>query len=153
AKYEIRGFNTTNPGQYDFRNEVKVIRDDESPLIDEPLDMQFYVDDISDDLIWNIADENPAEYVIRLNGSVIASGIWTSNMSSIVVSLEGLDVGCYNYTIEVIDFRMNTATDSVIVTIMESSGISISNWLSILTTIGALGVIVVVCLLILRSRK
>ncbi|MHA1930275.1 MAG: hypothetical protein ACTSV2_17020 [Candidatus Thorarchaeota archaeon] len=164
ATYQMSTYNKTTPGHYNLTSELSVIRDVENPIIVGPPDMEFYVDDINDDLTWYVSDANPAEYEITLNGSIIDSGNWTSDISDFSISLDNFEVGYYIYSITVSDIRTNTATDTVIVTIIESLvivddiattdvGLFGMSWLSLLVTFGSIGVIVVVGLLILRSRK
>jgi len=52
-----------------------------------------------------------------LDDIVLASGDWNSTTEDIIVSVDGHEVGEYNYTIIVADVAGNFASDEVIVTV------------------------------------
>ena len=70
-------------------------------------------------ITWNPADANPVSYQILLNGSELFSDLWNSTGETMTVSLDGLAIGVYNYTIVVTDIGGYTTIDTVIVTVVD----------------------------------
>jgi hypothetical protein len=98
---------------------VYVTTDTTPPTINHPADILFDVNMTGYRITWGPQDLNPVSYQILRNGSILFSGAWNSTDETITVSLDGLEVGVYNYTIIVTDSGGNTATDTVIVTVID----------------------------------
>ena len=97
-----------------------VIVDILDPEIDNLLDVTIS-EGFHSELIWHPGDTNPFDYSILINGSVIKSGLWNSSSESISISLEGLELGIYNYTIIIYDTSGNSASDEVLVTVVDGT--------------------------------
>ncbi len=89
-----------------------------TPEINHPDDVSFTEGSEGESITWIVSDSYPDSYEILLNGSVSASGEWDG--SNIVVSLDGLDVGIYNFTLIVYSECGLFSSDSVIVTVTSS---------------------------------
>lgn len=89
------------------------------PVLDSPSDVAYTVDDTGNWINWTATDTDPANYTIYRNGSDIENGTWTSGVP-INVSVDGLAIGVYNYTILVNDTSNNQASDLVYVTVSSS---------------------------------
>jgi hypothetical protein len=85
------------------------------PTIDHPSNIEM-TEGASRSIIWNPFDSNPDSYIIYRNGTSIDSGSWDG--SSISVSLDGLAVGVWNYTLVVQDGMGYTIGDTVFVTVL-----------------------------------
>lgn len=72
-------------------------------------------------ILWEVEDEDPYEYAIFQNGSLVDTDDW--NGSDIVYYVDNLTVGMYNYTLFLSDNSRHVVTSSVwvIVTPRESS--------------------------------
>ena len=64
----------------------------------------------------NASDINRSSYVVYENGTQIASGSWSSKVN-IMVSVDGLSVGGYNFTAVVFDTSGNHAQVTVMITV------------------------------------
>ncbi|MFW9919493.1 MAG: hypothetical protein ACFFED_07825 [Candidatus Thorarchaeota archaeon] len=72
-------------------------------------------------LSWDAHDLNPDAYIIYLNDSSEKSGQWNSASQALFINKGGLGLGTFNFTIWVIDDDLNTATDTVWVTIYDGT--------------------------------
>ena len=98
---------------------ASAITDTTPPTINHPADILFDVNMTGYSITWNPADANPVSYQILLNGSELFSGLWNSTGETMTVSLDGLAIGVYNYTIVVTDIGGYTTIDTVIVTVVD----------------------------------
>jgi hypothetical protein len=83
------------------------------PIIQNHADITYFNGDVGNSIIWNCTDSRPDSYQILQNGTEIESGDW--NTSIITLSVDGLDVGVYNFTLVVFDDAGHYASDVVIV--------------------------------------
>jgi hypothetical protein len=67
---------------------------------------------------WHPTDLYPDNYTIYRNGTIIDSGDWDG--SEISISLDGVPIGIYNYTLVVCDTSNNDAKSQVTVYILEA---------------------------------
>lgn len=86
-------------------------------IISSPHDLEYEVGDTGNSLAWNCTDLDPDIFVIYRNGTEIDSDDWISGGDGIVISVDGLAVGVYNFTIVVFDGSGNSATHTVWVTV------------------------------------
>ncbi len=100
---------------------VLVISDTTVPSINHPTDI-VYTEGATGFLIaWTPYDDHPSEYEVFRNGTLIESGDWNSSTETIQISVDGLDVGTWNYTVRVVDTSGNAVTDQVFVTVQPST--------------------------------
>jgi hypothetical protein len=85
------------------------------PVIDSPDDIAYDEGTTGHSITWNPSDLHPASYTIYRDGSVIETDDWDG--SAITISVDGLSVGTYNYTIVVTDVAGNRASDTVFVVV------------------------------------
>ncbi|MFX0015701.1 MAG: S8 family serine peptidase [Promethearchaeota archaeon] len=71
-------------------------------------------------LNWVATDTNPRTYIIYRNGTKIETGFWGSD-NPITINVDGLAVGSYYFTILVEDLYGNSAIDTVIVTVVDTT--------------------------------
>ena len=86
------------------------------PEIDHPSDEEYNEGSLGHSITWSPVETNPSHYVVYQNGTEVGEGNWDGN--PIIVSIDGLDLGVYNYTIIVYDIYTNWVDDSVIVTVI-----------------------------------
>jgi len=87
------------------------------PTLNQPSDVSYTEGETGNSISWIATDTDPSTYTISQDGFQIASGSWNSG-SSIVIDIDGLVQGTYQYTIEVFDQTGQTATDIVIVNVL-----------------------------------
>ncbi|OLS26669.1 MAG: hypothetical protein HeimC3_07710 [Candidatus Heimdallarchaeota archaeon LC_3] len=104
-----------------------------APSISHLSDCQFVVGDTFAELIWEVYDTNPDTYSIKLGENFIKEDKeWSGN--TIELKLVGWALGVYNVELIISDQTGNTASDVVIVTLIEDEQIT-----SITTQQGAPG--------------
>lgn len=123
-----------------------------APMVFSPGDMKFInftVGTADKEALWQIHDvEYPIHYEVYRNDTLVTSGsIELSDNRWIHVSLDGLEIGVWNYTIVVTDLLMNTASDTVIVTVYSSFAIGPE---VMLIGAGGIGAIVVIAIVLKR---
>ncbi len=91
------------------------------PILDSPVDMEFYAGTTGHILTWNPDDLHPASYRIEVNGVEVLSGLWNSSSEAITFSLDTFTIGVYNVTLIVIDAGSNSVYDSVSVTVLAAT--------------------------------
>jgi hypothetical protein len=87
------------------------------PLVDSPSDIAFSFGASGNEIIWTVSDLHSTEYLLYRDGSLLENDTWTTG--SISISLDGLEVGTYNYTLFLFDIGGNIASDFVLVTIID----------------------------------
>ena len=90
-----------------------------APTIEGPSDLSIEEGSTGNAITWVVFDTDPATYQVLENGSVFESDTWDGE--NIVISLDGLEVGAYNYTCTVYDREDRLASDTVIVTVTEAT--------------------------------
>jgi parallel beta-helix repeat protein len=95
---------------------VTVTPDATPPTIDSPDDVTYEVNALGHIITWNPHDFNPSYYAIYRNGMLLYARSWNSTAETLVVNVDGLDIGVYNYTALVSDSTFNV-TDTVLVVV------------------------------------
>lgn len=116
--------------------------------IDHPADIVYNVGETGSNITWTPLSYYPYMYQLFVNNESIDSGLWSGNQ--IVVDVDGLGLGIYNYTLRVFNNMMESVSDDVIVTVLGQTvgGTLITMGISI----GSITVIVVVTVLLLQRR-
>ena len=94
---------------------LRMLMDTDTPTLDSPSDITIYVGSYAS-IVWTGTDEHPDAYEVAMNSTAMESGPWGGG--TIVFSLDGLDVGHYEFTLTVRDAAGKTATDTVRVTVV-----------------------------------
>lgn len=94
------------------------------PTIDSPHDVVYVVGATGNTIEWSPQDLHPSNYVIYRDGLEIMAGLWNSTSETILISVDGLDVGQYNFTIVVYDQSGNNVSDTVIVNVTSGSTVT-----------------------------
>jgi len=89
------------------------------PTINSPVDFEYEYGEKEHSITWIPFDDNATESRIYKNNVLVDVVFWDNNQ--IVVHLDMLVVGVYNYTIVVYDAYCNSVTDTVFVTVFESN--------------------------------
>ncbi|MDH5402736.1 MAG: hypothetical protein OEY49_09615, partial [Candidatus Heimdallarchaeota archaeon] len=96
------------------------------PILSSPTDVTYEEGSSSNQLIWIITDLNNNSYTILLNNSVYTTGQWINN-TALVINIDSLPYGYYNFTILAFDLSDNFGVDTVIVRVIDSTSPSITN--------------------------
>ena len=103
-------------GQSASDSVVVTVTDNFAPSLNSPSDVIYAEGDTGNNIIWIATDNNPATYVVYMDGAVYESDTWTSG-SSLVIAVDGLSSDQYNFTIIVTDLAGNSEKDTVIVAV------------------------------------
>lgn len=99
---------------------VTVMEDANPPTITSPDDIAYSEGSTGNSILWSVEDRSSGNYTVFRNGSVVEQGEWTSSPTTLNVSIDGLSLGTYNYTVEAIDLHEYRATDTVIVEVIDT---------------------------------
>ncbi|TFH00406.1 MAG: hypothetical protein E4H14_19680 [Candidatus Thorarchaeota archaeon] len=91
-----------------------------APELNSPDDIEFTVGETGYTIDWDPTDVRPYGYVVYLDGAFYQFNNWNSSSEHIVIDLDGLAVGTYNFTCVVVDGTINGAIDTVFVTVNEA---------------------------------
>jgi len=108
-----------NGGLYFYHLHKPSLSDIDEPVIDSPPDLEIEYESTGHNIIWNPTDPYPDSYRLYIDGVTEEGGNW--NGSSISIEIEGLEPGVYEYTLLVFDLALNSAYDSVMVTVIDPS--------------------------------
>jgi len=100
---------------------IITVTDDTIPTIDNPNDIEYAKGSIGNTISWTLSDDHPASYLIFLDGVLIDPGLWTYSGEIISLSVDGLSVGLYNYTIQITDIGGNSVIDTVFVDVYDDT--------------------------------
>jgi hypothetical protein len=103
------------------------VQDTISPTINTPADIYYAEGDTGHSITWSPSDTLPSSYVIYMDESVLRSGTWNSSAESIIVPVDGLVFGTYNYTIVVADTTGHSAVDQVWVYVLDGTAPTIDH--------------------------
>ncbi len=98
-----------------------------APIVSANGNIVLEFGDDSQTLVWIISDDNPENYTIKCDGLVILEDIaWSTLEETLSISLVGLSLGVYVYTIIVFDFWGQSNTQTVTVTVEDTTAPEIS---------------------------
>ena len=100
--HTIQLFGNNTAGRYYSSDIRQFIVDFLAPELLTPPDTYYFEGETGNYISWKAIDKNPAIYVIRLNGSIMVAGTWTSD-TVYQVNIDGLTPGTYIYEFEVSD--------------------------------------------------
>jgi hypothetical protein len=98
---------------------IVTISDNTIPILSSPADIIYTEGETGNNIIWVATDTNPETFIVYKDGALYETNTWTSG-SSIIISVDGLSAGQYNFTIVVVDQAGNSAKDTVIVAVTAS---------------------------------
>jgi len=136
---------------------IVYIDDDIAPILDSPDDLTIDYGAVGDSIVWTPIDEYPDQYSIVENESTIVSGNWAG--SRIILSLDNLEVGIYDFELTVVDGTGLSATDTVRVTVQRIATVTtplppldLGLAMIVGVTAGAI-CIVIIAVLLIKNRK
>ncbi|MHA1929297.1 MAG: ABC transporter substrate-binding protein [Candidatus Thorarchaeota archaeon] len=156
--YEMYVFNTDAQHAYAVTT-VTVVRgaSDGTPVISSPDDISYNVGETGNNISWTAEDNVPFSYTIYQNGTIIERGDWDESPQEFTINVDGLSEGSYKYMIIVYDGPGEFATDTVFVTVVDNNPFpdleDLGGVVSIGITIGSVAVILVVSVVICRSKQ
>ncbi len=116
--YTIVVFDTSNNSATD--TVIVTVEDTTAPVLTTPAGVIYEQGETGNNITWTATDYNPDTYIVYRDGIEIASGTWTSS-NPIIVNVDGLLSGSYDYTIVVADMYGSSVSNTVIVTVTETT--------------------------------
>ncbi len=93
--------------------------DDIAPTISHLANTEAFADGSGQELVWEVYDLHPDQYVISRDGVELSSGSpWAGTIG---ITIDGLAAGVYTYSLVITDLDGNSASDSVIVTVIDDN--------------------------------
>ncbi|MFX1603047.1 MAG: hypothetical protein ACFFCK_06130 [Promethearchaeota archaeon] len=153
AHYSVESYNTSTrekTGELTaYRLGLEPYTDTTAPTLGHPADINYFVGQTGNSITWSPSDDHPSSYQVLLDNTVLTSGDWNSTTEDIIVSVDGHEVGEYNYTIVVADVAGNMASDEVIVTVEAPD---LFGNLPLIAVFVFAGVVVLVVAMVVRRR-
>ena len=97
------------------------VYDGTGPVIPDVLDFSIPEGDTGNFVTWNPYDLHPSSYEIWENETLLRTGPWNSSAEAISASIDGYSMGIVNYTIVVYDGEGASASDVVIISIVDGT--------------------------------
>ncbi|MHA2279113.1 MAG: beta strand repeat-containing protein, partial [Candidatus Kariarchaeaceae archaeon] len=117
-------FDTSNNSAND--TVIVTVNDETSPSVNNPANI-LYAFGLTGNLInWTATDNYNNSYIIYQNGSLVDNGNWDSGVT-ISYNVDGFGNGNYNFTILFTDLSGNSVTDTVILTVVDGTNLSVSS--------------------------
>ncbi|MHA2026127.1 MAG: hypothetical protein ACW98U_09520 [Candidatus Thorarchaeota archaeon] len=98
-----------------------MIRDNNTPVVNSPTDINKEVSETGYEIVWNGTDLSPAAYMILKDDVELSRGFWNSSTEEFSVDVDGLGVGSYNYTIVLYEASGLSTSDTVMVEVVADS--------------------------------
>ena len=116
---------------------IVTVVDTTVPSVTSPADKTYESGSIGNIISWTIGDVNPSVYSVTRNGTSLGTNSWTNK--TINLQIDGLSIGTYEFTITVYDEVGNSASDTIIVTVIDSIVPSVTNPTDITYELGSTG--------------
>lgn len=97
-----------------------------SPSIDSPNDILYEAGELGHVIVWIVLNLTPTMYEVLRNDRVVNSSVWAGG-TQLEVSVDGLDPLIYNYTLVVHDIEDVTLSDTVFVTVVDTTAPNLSH--------------------------
>lgn len=95
-----------------------IVYENVTPVVEGPDEtIEFYYTQTGYSITWNVTDEHMDSYRILRNGTVVKSGTLNPDQPRVTVSLDGLGIGLYEYSLIANDTSGNTGMDNVTVNV------------------------------------
>ncbi|MBD3408136.1 MAG: hypothetical protein GF411_18590 [Candidatus Lokiarchaeota archaeon] len=131
---------------------VRVIDDNTNPTIDSPADLIIIEGTQPHYITWTPYDEYPTYYEVEWNNTVVKSGRWGGG--KVILNVDNLAIGEYQFTLTVYDGSGRTASDSVNVTVMAfGDQVPPLDWLLIVIIGAGIGGTLIIIAAVLHIRK
>ena len=95
------------------------------PTINHPLDFEYESGDTGNTITWYPYDNNPFSFEVEVDGEPLEAGYWTGD--EVTVNVDNLNVGVHTIVCTVFDIHDNTAEDTVIVTVVDTTNPTINH--------------------------
>ncbi len=98
---------------------IASLADNQVPIVNSPVDIIYVEGSTGHSITWEISDDNPAYWVTTRNGEYFSGVAWDTLNETVIVDVDGLSVGNYEFMIYACDGIYNI-TDVVLVSVLSS---------------------------------
>jgi len=105
-------------GNMEFHVVTLTVSDTTSPIVNSIPDYEYEQGTIGNILSWSVDELVGAQYILYKDNEVLLTGDLSESI--IILNIDGLLVGLYNFTLYVYDSSGNFAVDAVIVTVVDT---------------------------------
>lgn len=102
-----------------FTSPNSLLIDITPPNIDQPDNVSYEQGSIDNNITWSPSDVTPTYYNITRNGELVVGDTWDG--TDIFIDIDGLARGSYTYVCNVFDYFYTQSSDTVIVTVYDTS--------------------------------
>jgi hypothetical protein len=95
------------------------------PIVDHPPDVEYEAGTQGNVVTWNPTDFDPDSFQMFLDSVLLSSGDWSG--LQVVANIDGLDPGVHNCTLVVYDGSGYSASDTVYVTVVDTTPPSVDH--------------------------
>ncbi|MHA2207121.1 MAG: hypothetical protein ACXABC_14785, partial [Candidatus Thorarchaeota archaeon] len=135
-------------GESESDEVLVTVVDTTPPDISSPPDATMLVGTIGNDLSWTCFDLYPDTYTLYVNGTVAETGVWGGGNIDVVI--DSLEIGVYNYTLEIADESGNSAADTIIVNVIAAPGLDST---TLLLLVGAAAAILIIGAIVCVKKR
>ncbi|MGY5871250.1 MAG: DUF4350 domain-containing protein [Candidatus Thorarchaeota archaeon] len=128
------------------------------PTINHPSDVDYVEESTGNSIGWTPSSDRPWRYTIEQDSVQIDSGPW--NGGSIIIDIDGLNNGTYDYEVSAYDTAGYFASDTVSVNVTPASsttnttgGGGSGDLTTLLIIIAAGGVVIIIVIVVLMKKK
>ncbi len=114
---------------------IVTIVDTTAPSLGHPADISYEYGSTGNTIVWTVSDLYPNNYTVTRDDTLIEWDTWDDG--SIVIEINGLDLGVYDYEISVFDDYDNYAVDTVVVTVEDTTSPIITHPADVVLDIGS----------------
>ncbi|MFX1282550.1 MAG: Ig-like domain-containing protein [Promethearchaeota archaeon] len=108
-----------------FTSPNSLLIDTSPPNIDHPNDISYEQGSTANNITWSPSDITPTYYNITRNGELVVGDTWDG--AEIFIDINGLARGSYTYVCNVYDYFYTHSSDTVIVTVNDTTSPIIDN--------------------------
>ncbi len=114
----------------------RIANEPSQPSINDVEDFGYEAGSLENVIVWNIANFIPDSYELYRDGELLSSGVWPGG-TLLEVNVDNLALGEYNYTIVVFGEVDISVSDSVIITVVDTTAPILNHPSDIIDDIGA----------------
>ncbi|MHA2027480.1 MAG: DUF2341 domain-containing protein [Candidatus Thorarchaeota archaeon] len=142
--FTIQIFNTLG---YSLSNSVMVnVEDTTDPTLSHPDDVVYTESTPGNSIEWTMNDLYPSSYELHVESELVFSGTWNTTGETLIITVDGLPAGLYNFSLTAVDESGNSATDYVTVNVQP-------NFTVIILMVGVAGVVLIIGIVSCRVKK
>jgi len=151
-----------NAGLETTKTHYFTVVDTTNPVLDSPSDIEYALGDTGNEIDWAPTDVRPSSYEVFIDDVSTFTGSWNDTSEHIILDVDGLAIGSYNYTCVVYDEAGNSVSDTVIVNVVAQPTSPTTSGtgppadltpLLIVVVVGAVGILLVVFVIMPKMKK